>query len=66
MTDKSALYNNSLAWAEAEDVDMCHSLYQQGFLIDYFDDIICKSATCKTKLDYWRFLVKRLICPFYK
>ncbi|KKR04004.1 MAG: hypothetical protein UT30_C0014G0012 [Candidatus Uhrbacteria bacterium GW2011_GWF2_39_13] len=63
---KEPPYDDRLSWAEAEDVDMCYGLHQRGFLIDYFDDIKCESATCKTNLAGWRFLIKRLISPLYK
>lgn len=40
-------YNPHLAWGEAEDVDMCALLYLQGCLLDYNQNIICKSQTNK-------------------
>jgi len=40
-----APYNNYLSWGEAEDVDVCNRLYQNGFLIDYLPHIHCYSAT---------------------
>lgn len=42
-----APYNNYISWGEAEDVDLCNRLYQNGFLIDYLPSIRCYSATCK-------------------
>lgn len=45
---KTPPYNNFIAWGEAEDIDICASLYQKGFLIDYLPLIECKSSTNKT------------------
>lgn len=40
-------YNNYISWGEAEDVDLCNRLFQNGVLIDYLPAIKCYSATCK-------------------
>ncbi|HEX8332431.1 MAG TPA: hypothetical protein VF622_07390 [Segetibacter sp.] len=40
-------YNNYISWGEAEDVDVCNRLFQNGILIDYLPAIKCYSATCK-------------------
>ena len=40
-------YNNYVSWGEAEDVDVCNRLFQNGVLIDYLPAIKCYSATCK-------------------
>ncbi len=40
-------YNNYISWGEAEDVDICNRLFQNGVLIDYLPAIKCYSATCK-------------------
>ena len=40
-------YNNYISWGEAEDVDLCNRLFQNGILIDYLPSIRCHSATCK-------------------
>lgn len=40
-------YNNYISWGEAEDVDLCNRLFQNGILIDYLPAIKCYSATCK-------------------
>lgn len=40
-------YNNYISWGEAEDVDVCNRLFQNGILIDYLPTIKCYSATCK-------------------
>jgi hypothetical protein len=40
-------YNDYISWGEAEDVDVCNRLFQNGILIDYLPGIKCYSATCK-------------------
>jgi hypothetical protein len=40
-------YNNFISWGEAEDIDICNRLFQNGILIDYLPDLKCYSATCK-------------------
>ncbi len=40
-------YNNYISWGEAEDVDLCNRLFQNGVLIDYLPALKCYSATCK-------------------
>jgi len=40
-------YNDYISWGEAEDVDLCNRLFQNGVLIDYLPAIKCYSATCK-------------------
>lgn len=47
---KNNPYNKNIAWGEAEDVDMCGRLYQDGILIDYAFEIACESVT--NKLSY--------------
>ncbi len=42
-------YNNYIAWGEAEDVDVCNRLFQNGILIDYLPEIKCYSSTNKLK-----------------
>ena len=42
-------YNQYIAWGEAEDVDICNRLFQEGVLIDYLPDIKCFSVTNKLK-----------------
>lgn len=40
-------YNNYISWGEAEDVDVCNRLFQDGVLIDYLPQVKCYSATNK-------------------
>jgi hypothetical protein len=40
-------YNKYISWGEAEDVDVCNRLFQEGVLIDYLPEVKCFSATCK-------------------
>ncbi|MTD33366.1 hypothetical protein [Paludibacterium denitrificans] len=40
-------FDKNLAWGEAEDVDACSNLYQQGFLIDYEPNLKCRSMIMK-------------------
>lgn len=42
-------YCEDLAWGEAEDVDLCGRLYAHGLLLDYAEDCICMSQTCKIR-----------------
>lgn len=58
---KSNPYNKNIAWGEAEDVDMCGRLYQDGILIDYAFEITCESVT--NKLSYAK---NELIKGMYK
>lgn len=44
-----APYNNYISWGEAEDIDLCNRLFQDGILIDYLPGLICFSATNKLK-----------------
>jgi hypothetical protein len=44
---KEPPYNSFISWGEAEDVDVCNRLFQQGVLIDFLPDIKCYSATNK-------------------
>ncbi|WP_345972459.1 hypothetical protein [Sulfurimonas diazotrophicus] len=47
---KEEPFNNKLAWAEAEDVDVAQQCYGEGILIDFYKDIICCSQTVKYRL----------------
>lgn len=40
-------FDSALAWGEAEDVDACAKLYQQGLLIDQDDSLRCESSVVK-------------------
>jgi hypothetical protein len=44
----NAPYNPHLAWGEAEDIDFCASLYNDGLLMDYINGVICKSSSNKS------------------
>ncbi|MDD2367946.1 MAG: hypothetical protein PHQ90_01510 [Sulfuricurvum sp.] len=58
-------YNDKIAWGEAEDVEMCASMYFKGLLIDYFDSIESESSTCKIKIKTsLRYKIKRYISNF--
>lgn len=41
------LYNENVAWGEAEDVEISARAYYNGKLIDYFDDLICQTNSMK-------------------
>ena len=41
------LYNENVAWGEAEDVEISARAYYDGALLDYFDDLICQTNTMK-------------------
>ena len=41
------LYNENVAWGEAEDVEVSARAYYEGALLDYFDDLICQTNTMK-------------------
>lgn len=60
-------YNNYISWGEAEDVDLCNRLYQDGVLIDYLPAIECYSATCKvTGYSNIKTIARRLINQLHK
>ncbi|RRS04342.1 hypothetical protein EIP75_10640 [Aquabacterium soli] len=40
-------FNSDLAWSEAEDLDACGTLYQQGALIDHDASLLCESRVLK-------------------
>lgn len=59
------LYNEKIAWGEAEDVEMCANAYSRGLLIDYNTAVTCCSVT--NKLDFkfnFKFRVKKIIRDF--
>lgn len=41
------LYNENVAWGEAEDVEISARAYYDGALLDYFDDLKCQTNTMK-------------------
>jgi hypothetical protein len=47
---KEPPYNNHIAWGEAEDIDVCNTLFNKGILIDYLPGINCYSVTNKISL----------------
>lgn len=58
-------YNEFIAWGEAEDVEMCNRAYNNGYLLDYFNDIQQESVTCKTVIqDSFIFEIKKIIRNF--
>jgi hypothetical protein len=46
---KEPPYNKYISWGEAEDVDVCNNLFQNGILIDYLPEIKSYSVTNKLR-----------------
>lgn len=42
-----AMYSENVAWGEAEDIEISARAYYEGALLDYFNDVVCKSNTMK-------------------
>jgi hypothetical protein len=59
-------YSEYLGWGEAEDLEMCERLNQQGYLIDFAPDLIC--CTQINKLDFDSTKIQRIktrICKYF-
>jgi hypothetical protein len=59
-----APFNPFIAWGEAEDMEMCSRLYYNGYLLDFFPELVCFSQTDKIHQKYEGF--KRPIRNFVK
>jgi hypothetical protein len=51
-------YAEYLGWGDAEDLEMCERLYQQGYLIDFAPELVCYTQT--NKLDFNSSKIQRL------
>jgi len=62
------IYNDNIAWGEAEDLELSKKIHSEGFLIDFLFDVECKSSTNKLKLNESRakFLLKKCYYAIFK